>query len=461
MSDTNKLSTKQMIFWVVTVVVTAAIVLGLKGSETITWNQTLFIAITVFYILVTACELLDNLIIAVLLPITYLFFKLAPAATIFSSWSNNTVWLCVTGMIIANVLGRVGILKRFVFWCVLKLGSSYRNIVLAFGVAAVILAIISSSGGYIIFAAVAYTLCTALHLEGTKTGAGLMLAASTSCVVPFIFSPVGNGMIAANTAVVYEGFTWDYVSYFTQMGPTIVPFFLMLLLIPVLFKQDAKIDSSIIREEYDKLGAMTMAEKKGLLISVLFIISIMTTNIHNIGILYCFVICTAVFFLPGINIGNKEDITKVNYSLIFFISSFISIGSVATAVDFTGVISQVAIDVLGGMNNLLIIYAAIFIIAFLLNFVMTPLAMYAAFITPLAQVAVTLSVPVYPVILAFLIGSNQLLLPYEIAKFLVFYAFGFFTFKDFAKFFGVQTIVCFIWMMVAMVPYWNFLGLGV
>ncbi len=451
---------KEMIGWIITILCTAAVVIGLKGSSVVTWEQTLFVAITLFYILVTAFELLDNMLIAILLPATYLFFKLAPAATIYAAWSNNVVWLCVSGMIIGNVLGRIGLLKRLVFWCVLRVGSKYRNVLLALGVAAIVINIIAPSGGYIIFAAVVAAFCQALNLQGTKTGAGLMLAASLSCVSLVVYSPSSMGLVAANASAVYGGFAWDYVSFFVHMAPQLVPYFAIILLTTVLFKEDVPIDVDVIRAEYDKLGRMSLEEKKGLAIAILFVVSIMTTNIHKIGMLYCFIISTVLFYLPGIKIGAREDITKVGYSLIFFIAAFIAIGSVATATQFTSVVSQLAISYLGSVDSLLLVCVVFFILAFVFNFLMTPLAMYAAFITPLTQVAVALSIPVYPAILSFVMGSCQSLLPYEIAKFLVFYAFGMFTFKDFAKYYGTFAVLTFISLILLMVPYWKLIGLA-
>ncbi len=459
-SIVNKGNRKTIIGWLATILLTLAVVVGFQNNEAVTQEQTLFMAITVFYILMTAFELLNNMLIAILLPATYLFFKLAPAAQVYSSWSNSIVWLCLCGMLIANVLGRIGLLKRFVFWCVLKLGSNYRNIVIAFGVAAIVLNIVAPGGGYIIFAAVVSSLCRSLHLEGTKTGTGLMLAACLSCGCAFIYGPGNVGFVSANVSVVQESFFWDYATYFLHTAPYIVPYFITFLIVPILFKQDAPIDADVIREEYEKLGGMSLEEKKGLAIVCLFVISILTTSIHKIDMLYCFVVCVVMLFLPGIGVGANEDIKKVNYGLIFFISSFISIGSVAAATKFTGLVSAVSVSLLGSFDNLLLICAVVFILSFLLNFVMTPMAMFASLSTPLAQIAVTLSLPIYPVMLSFLLGANQALLPYEIAKFLVFYAFGLFSFKDFAKLYGARTVIYFVWMLVVMVPYWKLIGIA-
>ena len=53
----------------------------------------------------------------------------------------------------------------------------------------------------------------------------------------------------------------------------------------------------------------------------------------------------------------------------------------------------------------------------------------------------------------------QIILPYEHTTFLIMFSFGMMSMKDFAKFFSVNTVVCFIFLMVVMLPYWAMLGL--
>ena len=141
-----KVSKKELIGWIVTIFCVALVMLGFNDGTTLNSQQTLFFAITLFYILITAFELLPNMAIAVLLPFTYLFFNLATAANIFSSWSNNVVWMCLGGMWAANILARIGLLRRMVIWCITHLGYSYRRLVLGFAVAGILLTVISPSG---------------------------------------------------------------------------------------------------------------------------------------------------------------------------------------------------------------------------------------------------------------------------------------------------------------------------
>jgi len=452
---------KTLIGWIATIICTIAVLLGLKESTLFNWQQTVFLAITLFYILVTAMELLPNMIIAILLPLTYLFFQLAPATTVFNAWANSIVWICICAMLGANVLARIGLLKRIVFKCVDLIGYSYKKIIFAFAIVGLVLELVaSSSGGYLIFAAVAAMFCTALDLKGTRTGAGLMLAMALSIGNMILYSPSTHGLLIGMANTVDSTLSLDYVTYFIHNVPMLLFYFIPYALIPILFKQDAPIDANLIKEETAKLGKMSKEEKVAAIITVAFVIALLTTNIHKVNMLYLFVLFAVAFYLPGISIGSEDDIRKVNYSLIFFIAAFIAIGSVAAALNFNQVVSALLTPMLSGSSNNVVIYSLVYIFAFIVNFLMTPLAAMAAFTTPITQVAIDLGIGVYPMLYAFLGGLSELLLPYEIAKFLVVYAYGMFSFKDFAKLFGIRAILHLVFLALIMVPYWSFIGLA-
>ena len=458
-SMTNKSLNKNIIKWIAVVVGTILTYILANGHEAINAQQTAFFAITIFYILITALELLPNMIIAVLLPFTYLIFNLAPSATIFSAWSNNVIWFTVCGILAANILTRIGLLKRLVFWGILKAGCSYKRIIFAFAVASVVLTLISADGSCFVMAAVAYTFCKTLQLEGTQTGKGLMLAATLMLGHGlYLFAPSTCLFIVSLANSVDPTVTMDYVSYFIHNAPFILITVIMYCLVPVLFKQDVDIQEEAVKKLASETGVMSSDEKKALIITVAFLILILTVNLHKISLLYLFVLFGTIFYFPGINIGTAEDIKSVNYSLVFFIAGFISIGSVASYIEINTVLSTILVPMLSGHSDTVIV-AGMYVFAFLANIVMTPFAAIAALTIPVTQIAVDLGVGVYPALYAFLGGLCELILPYESALYLVFYAYGMFTFKDFMKLFSIRALLHLIFIVLIMMPYWGFLGL--
>ena len=100
-----------------------------------------------------------------------------------------------------------------------------------------------------------------------------------------------------------------------------------------------------------------------------------------------------------------------------------------------------------------------FLFGFIVNFFLTPLAAVAGLTVPLTQIGIDLGIPLIPLAYSFYAGLCELLLPYEITKYLTFYSFGMFALKDFAKLYGVKAILSFVFLLAVMIPYWGIIGL--
>lgn len=105
-----------------------------------------------------------------------------------------------------------------------------------------------------------------------------------------------------------------------------------------------------------------------------------------------------------------------------------------------------------------VIYTLVYLFGFLTNFLMTPLGALGSLSAPLTQIAMDMGLSEYAMLYAFNGGLYEVLLPYEIVKFLVFFAYGMFSFKDFAKLFGIRAILHLFYLPLVMVPYWHLIG---
>ena len=103
--------------------------------------------------------------------------------------------------------------------------------------------------------------------------------------------------------------------------------------------------------------------------------------------------------------------------------------------------------------------AIVWLVGFLVNFVLTPLAACGALSGPLTQIAVDLGIN--PLVMIYtLIGSmDQLLLPYEYVSYAIFFAFGLMSTKDFAKFMAAKACCHFIFILIILIPWWKLIGL--
>ena len=162
-------------------------------------------------------------------------------------------------------------------------------------------------------------------------------------------------------------------------------------------------------------------------------------------------------FLPGLKVANGDDLKNVNWNMIIFAAGCLSIGTVAGAMGFGDAISHAIVPLMEG-KSFVFVLACVYIGYFLLNFVMTPMAINVAFSLPLAQIAVGIGLNPMAVYMIMGNASDQILLPYEVVLWLVYFSFGMISMKDFVKFMGTKTVVnaCFIFLIL--VPWWYFTG---
>ena len=57
---------------------------------------------------------------------------------------------------------------------------------------------------------------------------------------------------------------------------------------------------------------------------------------------------------------------------------------------------------------------------------------------------------------AFYLGLDQLILPYEIGTYLIFYSMGYVTLKDFAKCGAAKMLFSIIFTLAIVIPWWMF-----
>lgn len=154
----------------------------------------------------------------------------------------------------------------------------------------------------------------------------------------------------------------------------------------------------------------------------------------------------------------RNTIKKVNYSMIFFMASCISIGGVATSLGIGKVIASLCLPIfsnVGGYTQLILIW----LLTFALNFVMTPLAIMSTITVPVCEIAMSLNIDPTVYTYAILHGCEAILFPYEYVAYLVVYSFGMMTMKEFIKMNAIRVVIALIGFGVLCIPYWSLIGL--
>lgn len=457
MNGIKNISKSELIKWVINFGVPIVVAL-IPCNETYTVQMKIFFVTTLFAILCFALETMDQTGIAILLPVSWIFFEVAPANVVYSSWAQYIAWITLSGFFLANVLQRVGLLSRFVYWVVSKTGVNYKGVLIGLAVAVMLLTQFAGNHEMLI-ATICYGICMAFEFGTSKASAGIMLTGAVSSIVATQFRFTGpiNVIGVANSA----GFDLNLLGFFESWFynlPVVLFWLLSVILIIVMFKPEHEIEGKTYFEaKLAEMGKMTLDEKKSLAILIIFMGYVLTQKIHGLSLEWGMALIPWLLLFPGIGCAKSEDVKKINYGMVFFIIACMGIGSVATSLGIGKILTDIVAPLLTG-KSVYVLFITIWVILFVCNFAMTPLAMIAAFSVPFLTLAETFGVNPMSIGYFMVTAYDQVLLPYEYAKYLLFFGFGVISMKDFIKFGTAKTILNFIICFAVLIPWWMLTG---
>lgn len=135
-----------------------------------------------------------------------------------------------------------------------------------------------------------------------------------------------------------------------------------------------------------------------------------------------------------------------------------AIGNVATSLGIGNIFAKLAMPVMTSQGSFSF-FGMEFLITFVLNFFMTPLAIWSLSTVPMCQIAMEAGINLYPTVYGLIVSSEAILLPYEFIPYLIVYSFGMMSMSDFIKFNLVRCIIFLLGIMFLLVPYWMLIGL--
>ena len=207
------------------------------------------------------------------------------------------------------------------------------------------------------------------------------------------------------------------------------------------------------------MGPVTRVEKANAIMLVILLVYIFTVQIHKLDINLGFAIIPFMVYLPFVNGADSDAIKDVNYSVILFVAACMGIGTVASNLGLGVALMEVCGTLLHGSTNPIALMGIVFTIVFGLNFLMTPAAIIALIIEPIILLATSMGYSAVPFAYAVNACSEAIIFPYEYVPYLVVYAFGMISMKDFIKYNIMRSVLFFIGFLVVLVPYWMLIGL--
>ena len=452
---------KKRIGWAVSILI-PFIIAFIPVSGDFTESLKRFFMITLFMILIIAFELFPLLVSAILLPSLYIVSGIVPAATAFGSWSNTTVWMVLGGLIFSTVLDECGLLKPIAYFVIRKCGGTYGGVVYGCFVIGILLNLVTFCYGWVIAGALIFGVCKAMDLKPSRESSLVCFAGTIGCTgsTVFLYYPSYYSMIETSLQEFVPGYSMGMFTTFLYNGCFIIWCLLTLFILMKVYKtkkMDGKLNRKIFDEKYEQLGKMSKKEKKAVAMIVLLFAWLFSSNFTGLPAAYGFMTIPYLMFVPGIEIGDKEIIGRINFSMIFLVAC-LGIGVVGASVGFGDFLTNIAVPFLSG-KSVLVVCISFMLFGMIANFFMTPLAMLGGLSIPFAQIAVSLGINPVVACMILVYACEMLFLPYESNGNLIMYEYGMMPMKDFIKQEGLKTLIMFVGFLVVMYPLWNLFGL--
>ena len=460
------LSTVKKVGWVLSLALPALILLTVKG-EGITPEMVIFLALTIWAVTCWATEILPPPLVAVMLPIFYFSFKVAPAPIALAKPFGTVIpWAIIGALLIGLLAQKTGLAKRIVLKCIVVTGSSYAGFFLALFISGIILTplVPSATAKSAIMLALGVGACEALNLKkGTKEASAVIFASFLAVCAPR-FAILTASLENLTVTRLMTSVTGDVTSYaefaIHNFIPSVIYSALSMLLVLFMVRGKGKLDKAELIRQYEAMGPTTREEKIAAFIALLAVVLAATSKFHGLPGMHLFPAVAALAFVPGIKILDEKDFSSIAFPMIFFVTGSLSIGFVAGHVGVGKWLSDQMLPIAHSMDGVMGLSIISYIFAVILNFILTPLAAQALMTVPLTDLAVSLNMQPYSLIYSFLYGADQYLFAYEFALLLFFCSTGHLRMPHVIKLLAIRMILGPVFLALVAIPYWKLIGIA-
>ncbi len=453
--------------WAITIAVTILFCM-LPAGEVYTPEIKKFMAITVFTLLVFIFELMPVIIISVMIPLLFVIFKVGTAQQAFSGWSNDAVLMMLSALVLVGCFKRTNLTKRILFGAMAKLGGSLNALIFGVVVVAIGCVYVGIPFGSILLICMLAFMQDIGVKKGSNMGALLMFVtflAYNSIGLMLTYDPMFAMFmnfaqkIGATIGIDPSHYNVTFYEYAFHNLIFIPEFFIYVFLAKKIFKPETEYEFSgeYFTKRYKELGEMNTIEKKTFVPIITLFLLYATQGKTGLTVAQCNMIVTAIFFLPGLSIAKFDDLKGIDYGPVFFCAGSLAIGTLANSCGAGKLLADIVAGIVAG--DPFVNAGSSYMVAYILNLLLTPMAVCAVMGSSLVQIAFNLGVDPIPMAYAFVQGLNNVLLPHEGAVYLMFFGFGFWKMKQFMKVFTMKAVVTLVYLVVIAVPYWLFLGL--
>ncbi len=454
------MSKSEMIKWGISVAI-ALVLFLIPEASFYQGNAKMFVVVTVFMLAITAFELLPNFIIAVLLPVLWIIFKVAPANVAMGAWASTTPFMCFGSLFLGATLQSCGLLSRVAYKMMCMVKGNYFVLLLGLMVTGILLNIITSGQGVFVLIALAYGLYHSFPEKDRNLGVGLASAVFIGTCQSHAYTyQAGCWAAVMPLAADYVPLgTVNPMSVMIHCWPLVLVSILTLYIIAKWYKPTTDLsDVDYFNKMLQELGPITKFERNNIIMVVILLVLIFTVKFTGLDITMLFGIIPFMVWLPFMKGADANTLKVFNWDMPFFTMSFMSIGVVATTLGLSEYVASACNTLLNGSNSPFLIFVVIFGLVFVLNFLMTPMAIFSLITVPICMLATQAGFNPETFLYMITASSEAIILPYEYVPYLIAYSFGLIGMKDFLYTNILRSVLFFVGFLALVIPYWYLIG---
>ena len=330
--------------WIAVGIIAAIIIVTLNlGLST---SAQRLLALFVFVISLWIGEVMPTGMAALLwagLVICIIGTKAIPAATVFSGFSNSTLWLMVGALLLGEATTQTRLAHRIAYKLMSLGGTSYIRVIMMLWIANMVLALIVPSGAVkmAIFIPIMMGIAAAYKAEpNSKFTANLMMNVYWSGMASEALILTSTNLNLTSVGILQQatGISISWIGWFLVMLlPSAIMMVGVFLIINKLFKPEetfARSEGGVegLKEKLEELGPLSSEEIRTAALFTVTVLMWVFESVIHIPAAWVAVFAAAILFVPKIGVLNSKALNSISWNTVLMMGVALGMGSVMSAV---------------------------------------------------------------------------------------------------------------------------------
>ncbi len=429
------------------------------------------------WVILLTAEITDASIVTVIWLIFLIITQKTTPDIALSGFTNSTTWLLLGALMIGVACNITGLAKRVAYWFVNFTGDKFTNLTLWLLLSGSILGLLMPSGTarIAIYVPIYMGLCEVMKIEkgsssALNLGITIIWAASIGAgSMMWLTGSVLNPIMTQSLAKF--GVNQSWIDYAVYAFPSAVLLMLVVwLTLNFVSPPENKLiggGRDLLRQEYAKLGPMSAAERRTLLLlSLCVILWILGKPLSrltglSLGSPWVAMACGCLLFFPKIGVLTGKNIKDISWASVLFIGSSLAISSLMNKVGIDAWSTESLVTpILSPFMKFGFIGFAVgmYILCHILHKLIPSGTGTVALCAPI-MIAWGLKHGFDPTLMGHMTlhGMRPYIFPYEHTPAILMYSFGFMPMAKFLKVSTAVSATCLLWYVVSAF-YWQFIS---